>query len=622
MNTNAQDFREHITKHVTVFDGAMGTMLYTRGIYINQSFEFLNVMRPNMVRDIHRNYLDAGAEVLETNTFGANEIKLKGFGLSDRVREINIEGVKAARDVAGDKVYVAGAIGPLGKPLTPLGIVSHQQAEKCFVHHVEALVEGGVDLLLLETFSDLLELKLAVNAVRSCTDIPLIAQMTLQENKETIYGTSPDTIARELSREDVDVIGLNCSVGPAIMLECIEMMRPYTNLPLSVQPNAGLPKHVDGRSIYLATPEYMAEFAKRFIQKGVAIVGSCCGSTPEHTRAIHAAVRALQPKQPQRVTTPPPELMKPTSKSIHAAEVKPKQAVESRLARKFKNGEYAVSIEIDPPHGVDPSKALDAARSLKEHDVDAINIADGPRASARMNPLALGLLIQREVDMEIILHYCCRDRNILGMQSDLLGAHSLGVRNILLVTGDPPKLGDYPFATAVFDVDAIGLVRIAASLNNGKDLVGNPLGDSTNFFIGVGANPGAIDLDKEIQRFEEKVHNGAQYCLTQPVFDLSLFETFISRIEQFKIPVMVGILPLYSPRNAEFLHNEVPGMQIPERIRERMRHADTPEAARKEGVRLAQEALRELKSMSQGAYLMPPFGKVDLAAQVLEVLEE
>lgn len=619
-NKVKQDFRQLLRHKIIVADGAMGTMLYSRGIYINQCFEFLNVLRPEMVKQIHREYLMAGAEVIETNTFGANEVKLSGFGLQDRVFEINFQGAQLAKEVAGESAFVAGSIGPLGKPLAPMGIISTDEALGYFKQQVEALLEGGVDIFVLETFSDIVEIKTAIKAIRSLTNKPIIAQMTLMEDKKTIYGISPEEIAKELSGEDIDVLGLNCSVGPAILLECIERMRPHTSLPLSAQPNAGLPKNVDGRLIYLATPEYMAEYARRFIQSGVNMVGACCGSTPEHIKAIKNAVKSIQPVQAVEKSSISVEVEKISK--VRAPEVKPSLAEVSSLARKLKEKKFVVSVEIDPPIGVDPSKVLASAKKLREHNIDAINIADGPRASARMSPLALALLINNQVGIEVILHYCCRDRNILGIQSDLLGAYALGIRNLLLITGDPPKLGNYPFATGVFDVDSIGLVRIATNLNEGKDLIGNPLGESTNFFIGVGANPGAIDIDTEIRRFEEKVKNGAQFCLTQPVFDIRVFENFLKRIEEFKIPILAGILPLYSYRNAEFLHNEVPGMQIPEPIRERMRRAESPESARKEGVRIAQEALKELIPMVQGAYFMPPFGKVELALQVLEILEQ
>lgn len=618
----SKEFRRLLNERIIVFDGAMGTMLYTRGVYINQCFEALNILRPHMVKQIHREYLLAGAEVLETNTFGANEVKLAGFGLADKVEEINLQGVQLAREVAGDEAYVAGSIGPLGKPLAPIGNISSQQALHYFSTQARALLQGGVDLIILETFSDLEEIKLAIRAIRQMSDIPIIAQMTLTEEKETIFGITLQTITMELTKEPVDAIGLNCSLGPAFMLEAIEIMRPLTELPLSAQPNAGLPRQFDGRLIYLATPEYMAEYAKRFIQKGVSIIGACCGSTPEHIRAIKSAVKALQPAvhtKPRAITVEQPVT------TVQPAEPKPAPAAQTDFAKKLQTGKFVVSIEIDPPHGTNPIKAIEAARKVKEHNIDAINIADGPRATARMSPLALALLIKEQVGIEIILHYCCRDRNILGMQSDLLGAHSLGIRNVLLITGDPPKLGDYPFATAVYDVDSIGLVKITANLNAGKDLIGNPIGEPTSFFIGVGANPGAIDLDAEVRRFVEKVNSGAQFCLTQPVFDLTLFERFLERIQTacggLPIPILVGILPLYSYRNAEFLHNEVPGMQIPVAIRQRMQRAETPEAQRQEGVRIAQEALIELRPMAQGAYLMPPFGKVELALQVLEVLQ-
>ncbi len=614
-----KDFRERIRGHVVVGDGAMGTLIYSRGIFINQCYDALNLTRPHMIKQIHREYLIAGAEVLETNTFGANEIKLGGFGLAEKVFEINRQGASLAREVVGNKAFVAGSIGPLGKPLAPLGSISHDAALRFFKHQAEGLIEGGIDIFMLETFSDVVEIKIAIQAVRTLSQIPIVAQMTLQEDLKTVYGVSPETIAQELSGEEIDVIGLNCSVGPAIMLECVQRMRGMTTLPLSAQPNAGLPRQVENRLMYLATPEYLAEYAKRFIQNGVSLVGACCGSTPDHISAIKSAVKALQPET--RVGIALGKAVEEVPKRAKSPEVQEKQAEESHLAKKIRDGIFVVSVEIDPPWGINPYPALAAAAQVKERGIDAINIADGPRASARMSPLALALLIQKTSNIEIILHYCCRDRNILGMQSDLLGAHALGLRNLLLITGDPPKLGNYPFATAVFDVDSIGLVRIASNLNQGKDLIGNPLQESTNFLIGVGANPGAIDLDTELRRFDEKVKNGAQYCLTQPVFDLRLFEEFLKRIEAFKIPILVGILPLYSFRNAEFLHNEVPGMQIPDSIRERMRQAESPEKARQEGVAIAQEALKELAPMSQGAYLMPPFGKVELALQVLEVLD-
>jgi methionine synthase I (cobalamin-dependent)/5,10-methylenetetrahydrofolate reductase len=607
-------FQEFLKHNIVVCDGAMGTMLYSRGIFINQCFEQLNLTRGSLIEDIHREYVKAGAEVIETNTFGGNAARLALHGLGESVREINRAGAEIARKVAGEEVFVAGSIGPLGKLVEPIGTIGAEEARRYFREQAEALEEGGVDLFILETFFDVQEILLAIAAVRSFSKLPIVAQMTINEDGNTLYGVTPETIVQTLEREDVDVVGLNCSVGPATILEAIERMRRVSEIALSAQPNAGLPRQVEGRLIYLSTPEYMAEYAKRMIQKGARMVGACCGSTPAHIRAIRGAVKALQPS---RVAA--------HLEIREAREAEGARAVAARekspLSRKIAEGKFVVSVEIDPPRGTDAGKALAAARLLHERGVDAINIADGPRASARMSPLSLALLFKNEVGIDTILHYCCRDRNILGMQSDLLGAHALGLRNVLLVTGDPPKLGDYPFATAVFDVDSIGLVRMAGRLNRGLDVAGNPVGEPTAFYIGVGANPGAIDLEEEVRRFERKVESGAEYFLTQPVYDVRLLERFLNRIEGCRIPMLVGILPLSSYRNAEFLHNEVPGMQVPEAIRERMRRAESGEKAREEGIAIAQEALREVRAMAQGVYIMPPFGRAEIALRVLEVLE-
>lgn len=607
-------FTELLADSIVVFDGAMGTMLYSKGIYINQCFEHLNCTRPHLISQIHREYCEAGADVIETNTFGANRIKLGQFGLAEKVQEINMAGAQLVHAVAGEEKYVAAAIGPLGKPLEPYGTISLDEAGRWFLEQAQALIAGGgIDLFILETFSSLSEISAAISAVRSVSALPILAQMTVGENQQTIYGETPAMIVKELEGQPVQAVGLNCSVGPAVMLECIEQMREASQIPLSAQPNAGLPRQIEGRLIYLSTPEYMAEYAKRMIQTGVTIVGSCCGSMPAHTKAIRAAVKALRPRQHVEIKEP---VAKPQP---HPAAVEP-CAPPTAFAQKVREGKFVVSVEIDPPWGTNPSSAVAAARLLHEHQIDAINIADGPRASARMSPMALAILLKQEVDIETILHYCCRDRNILGMQADLLGAHALGLHNLLLITGDPPKLGDYPFATAVFDVDSIGLLRITQKLNRGCDLSDNPIGEPTCFFLGVGANHGAIDLDEEVRRFEKKVESGAEYVLTQPVFDIRLLENFLKRIEAFHIPLLVGILPLISSRNAEFLHNEVPGMQIPDAIRERMRQYGKGPRAQAEGIAIAQEVLRAARPMVQGAYFMPPFGRVDTVLKILEIL--
>ncbi|HOE62961.1 MAG TPA: bifunctional homocysteine S-methyltransferase/methylenetetrahydrofolate reductase [Candidatus Sumerlaeota bacterium] len=607
-----KSFVESAHNRILVCDGAMGTMIYTSGVYINQCFENLNLSKPDLIEKIHKEYILAGADIIETNTFGANRLKLTPHGLGEQTSDINAAGVKIAKKAAGKDVFVAGSIGPLGKLLEPMGPVPPQEAQQIYIEQATALIENGVDLIILETFSHLPTLKIAVSGVRKVSsDIPILAQMTLSENLEIFTGEKPEQTVVELSALPVQAVGFNCSVGPADMLEAVRMARPATNLPLSAQPNAGAPQKVEGRCIYLATPEYMAEFAKRMIQTGVNIVGSCCGSTPAHTRAIRAAVRALVPSrivEQVRVEEKPEK-----------AQARPELPSPSVFARKIAEKKFVVSVELDPPAGTDPAGIVESAKKLRKANVDAVNIADGPRATARMNPTALALLIREDSGMETIVHYCCRDRNLLGMQSDLIGANALGLYNILIVTGDPPKMGDYPFATAVFDVDSIGLTKIARNLNTGLDLAGNPIKGQTSLFIGVGANPGALDIDEEVRRFEKKVENGARYALTQPVYEVRLLENFLKRIEPFRIPLLVGILPLSSYRNAEFLHNEVPGMQIPEAIRERMRRADTKEAARMEGINIARESLREAKPMVDGVYIMPPFGRIDAALQTLEI---
>jgi homocysteine S-methyltransferase len=606
-------FLDAVKDHVLVCDGAMGTMIYSQGVYINQCYENLNLTRPDLIEKIHREYLSAGADILETNTFGANRMILTPHGLGEQLREINKAGVAIARKAAVDMdhVFIAGSIGPLGKAVEPLGPISLDEARDIYFEQASALIEAGVDLIILETFSHLPTMKTAIEGVRNASArIPILAQMTLNEDIKTFDGFGPNQIAVELSRMPIQGVGFNCSVGPAGMLEAVGAARGATSLPLSCQPNAGFPQKIEGRTLYLATPEYLAEFTKRFIQAGVNIVGSCCGSTPAHTRAIRNAVRAFVPGQVIAHIHVEEKQVKTETKE----EIPPSTLFSKKIAEK----KFVVSVEIDPPQGTNADKVIDAARIIHKAGIDAINIADGPRATARMSPLSLAVLLQNRVGIEPIVHYCCRDRNLLGMQSDLIGAHALGLHNVLLITGDPPKMGDYPFATAVFDVDSIGLVKIAKNLNRGLDLAGNPIKGQTRFFIGVGANPGAMDLDEEVRRFEKKVEAGAQYALTQPVYDVRLLETFLKRIESVRIPILVGILPLSSYKNAEFLHNEVPGMQIPEEIRERMRRMETREGAQSEGVKIAREALKEARPMVDGVYIMPPFGRVEAVLNVLE----
>lgn len=610
-----RNFREELTERILLCDGAMGTLLYQKGVFINRCFDELNLSAPDLVRDVHKAYLQSGVDILETNTFGANSFKLIFHGFEGKLREINLQGAKIARATAGNDVFVAGAIGPLGVPIEPIGKIAYEEAKDAFKMQVSALLEGGVDLFMLETFSRLEELEQAIQAIRELCDLPIVAQMTITDDGNSPLGDSPETIVQKLSPYKVEVLGLNCSVGPQIMLESIKKMAAVTKTPLSAQPNAGFPKLVDGRFIYLCSPDYMSKFSKRFIQSGVRILGGCCGTTPEHMKAMKTVVRVLQPS---RLILTASKKRESTVEQVAPVPLDQK----TMLSKKLAEGKFVVAVEIDPPKGVDLSTVLEGAKLLKNARVDAINIADGPRASARMSPLSLAMIFKDQLGVETIIHYCCRDRNLLGMQADLIGAHALGLRNVLMITGDPPKLGDYPSATAVFDVDAIGLTQIANLLNHGMDLAGNPIGAPTALHIGIGVNPGAVNMEEELKRFYYKVEAGGEYVMTQPVYDIRLFELFMNRIQDVKIPILIGILPLASAKNAEFLHNEVPGMSIPESIRKRMHAAGNGDAGRKTGIEIAQEALLASKPFVQGTYIMPPFNKFDMALKVIEVLPE
>ena len=605
-------FLERLQDGVVVGDGAMGTMLYARGVFVNRCFDELNLSNPALVRSVHEEYLDAGADIIETNTFGAHRFKLGPHGFDQQVRKINREGARVAREAALGRGLVAGSIGPLGKPLEPLGNITFDEAVAAYQEQAEGLAEGGVDLFAVETIPALDQARAAVTAIRAVSALPITVSMTFTEEGTTFYGDKPEDVVRTLEDWDVTVVGANCSQGPQPMLETVQRMAAVARrLKLSAMPNAGAPAMVDGRYVYLCTPEYMASYARRFIAAGVTVVGGCCGTTPAHIRNLVRSVRMVQPAR-QVVTIVPPVAAKEALPPIPREEKSP---LAKRLGKKF-----VVSVELDPPKGADPGRIIDRAQYCKENEIDAINVADGPRASARMSAQSLCVLMQTKVGVDTILHYTCRDRNLLGIQSDLLGAYALGLRNILAITGDPPKLGDYPDATAVYDVDSIGLIRIMDHLNHGRDLAGNAIGPPLGIHIGCGADPSKPDLEKEVRRLEEKVKAGAEYVMTQPVYDPKTVETFLGMIRHLHVPVLIGILPLYSHKNAEFLHNEVPGMTIPEDIRERMRRAGSGEDAQAEGVRIAQEALLAVRDLVQGAYVMPPFNKVDLAVRVIEVL--
>jgi len=611
----AADFLARLKQSPVLCDGAMGTLLYAKGVFINRSYDELNLSQPDLIRGIHHEYLQAGAEVIETNTFGGNSFRLARHSLADKVREINRAGVRIARDAAKSfDVWVAGSVGPLGTRIEPLGKTSFQEARDAFRQQIEVLVQSGVDLLILETFGYLEEIHQAMLAAKDVSPgLPLVAQVTIDEDGNCLDGSDPQTFVPKLVEWGADVIGCNCSVGPVAMLDAMERVRAATSLPLSAQPNAGIPRSVDGRNIYLCSPEYMASYARKFVAAGVRLVGGCCGTTPEHTRVMKSALRVGEARG--KASARPVVGGQSAPLAIPAVPLEERSLLGAKLAR----GEFVTMVEIVPPKGIDIQKEVEGARFLKSVGVDAVNIPDSPRASARMSNQALSLLIQRQVGIDPILHYTCRDRNVLCIQSDLLGASAVGIRNLICITGDPPKMGNYPDATAVFDVDAIGLVNIVHNLNRGLDLGGNPIGIGTGFVIGVGANPGLTDLDEEIRRFEYKVQAGAEYVVTQPVFDLRLLENFLKRIEQSRIPVIAGIWPLVSVRNAEFMKNEL-RVSVPDAILERMARAQTPEAARAEGVAIAREMLIAARQMVQGAQISAPSGRYSSAVDVLEAL--
>jgi methionine synthase / methylenetetrahydrofolate reductase(NADPH) len=603
---------------VIVFDGAMGTMLYNKGFFINVCYDELNLRSPDLVREVHEAYRKAGAEVLETNTFGANRFKLAQYGLQEQVAEINRAATKLAREVAEDDLLVAGAVGPLGVRLEPLGPTSLDEARAAFREQLQALKDGGADVFILETFADLHEIEQAILAAREVDpSIPVIAQMTVGADCHTPYGVTVEDLAQSLDAFGADVIGLNCSVGPQIILDAIEKMATVTRRKLSAQPNAGMPRDVSGRSMYMASAEYMATYAHHLVQAGAKIVGGCCGTTPEHIAAMVEGVRPLSPRQ-ARV---------PMKERRHAHPDLPPEdpgvpplpfADRSKWSGKIARGEFVTSVEIVPPRGVDASRMLRDTAALRDAGVDAVNVPDGPRAQSRMGALLTSVLIEQQVGIETVTHYCCRDRNLLGMLSDLLGAAAVGLRNILLITGDPPKMGPYPNATAVFDIDAIGLTNLVSQLNHGLDPGGNAIGAPTKFAIGVGVNPAALDPSHELRRFEWKVEAGAEYAITQPVFDVEQLERFLGTIDHTRIPIVAGIWPLVSLRNAEFLANEVPGVVVPARVIERMRaaSAESKERGVAEGIAIAREMLERVRPLVQGVQVSAPFGKVELALDV------
>jgi homocysteine S-methyltransferase len=608
-----EPFLEKIENRPMVCDGAMGTMLYSKGIPLTRCFDELNLSSPQLVKEIHLAYVKAGAEILETNTFGASRPRLERHNQAEKVREINLAGARLAREVAGDDLYVAGSVGPLGIRLEPLGPTSLKEARERFREQIAALAEGGVDLLMVETMSDPNEAHQALLAARDVCSLPVVVQMTVQDDGSTPIGVLPEDFARKLDEWGADIIGLNCSVGPAGVLEALEIIAAVTDRKLSAQPNAGLPRTVEGRNIYGGSPEYLASYARRFIQSGARLVGGCCGTTPEHIKAIKAAVRSLSPQR-ARVAI---EVLERPGRTLEPIPLQSR----SRLSEKLVRGEFPILAEVVPPKGCDATKEVEGAQFLLARGVDAINIPDGTGVTGRMSPLTLAALLQQQVGIDVLLHYSARDRSVLSIQADALGAHALGLRNILAITRDTGQFSTL-LEPAVFEVDSIGLVNILNNLNQGLDVGGNPLSKQTGFLIGVGLNPYAVNPDEELHRFELKLKAGANFAVTQAVFDVKQLGTFLKRMESAagRIPVLAGICPLTSYRNAEFLNNEVPGISVPQAVMDRMREVDTGERARAEGVKIAQEMLLSIRDLVQGVQIAAPFGRYAMAVEVAEIL--
>jgi len=607
-------FEAYIKDKLVLLDGAMGSLIYERGVFIDKCYDELNLSRADLIRSIHADYVRAGARVVETNTYGANRFKLTSHNLYDQIEEINTRGVEIAREAAGEEVYVAGSMGPLGEEMAPFGEVSLEEARQAYAEQAGMLARAGADLFILETIQDIREMEEAIKAIREVSQLPVVAMMTVGEDGSTLYGVDLEDVTRRLMASDAAVVGLNCTVGPKPMLDFVERMRPLASKPLCIMPNAGRPQFTDGRMIYMSTPEYFSVYTKRFIDKGVRMMGGCCGTTPEH---IEKMANALAMKQ-TRIQHSIGIGVKPVREEPLPEPVE--QADKSQMARKLASGEQVVLVEMVPPRSTDIAKPLEGARLLKENKVDAINIPDGPRASARMTGMALAVLLEQQVGIETLMHYTCRDRNLLGMQSDLMGAAALGIRNILAITGDPPMIGDYPQATAVFDIDAIGLVHLINNLNHGIDVGDKRIGDPTAWFAGVGMDPNNVNPVNEIHRLHQKRDAGAEYVITQPVFDTDTLEAFLEKVDLGKMYLIAGIWPLVSLRNAEFMKNEVPGVFVPDALIRHIARYDTKEDQLKAGIEIAQGMVDKVLGFVNGLQVSAPFGRYGLAIEVAQKL--
>jgi homocysteine S-methyltransferase len=614
-------FLDALEQRVLLADGAFGTLLFSRGIPQNACIESLVLDQPDVIRRVHEDYIAAGADIIETNTFGANRFRLVRHGLDRKVRDINFKAARLARDareIHGHPVFIAGAIGPTGRMLASVGDVRPEEVRAALREQAEALLEGGVDLVILETFPDIAELREAILAVKECCDLPVVAQATFQRDGRTYGGEPPDEVANVAGMLGADVAGINCGLGPQSALEVIDQMSANTSIRLSAMPNAGLPRFMDGRLVYPSTPDYFAEYTKKLVLAGANIVGGCCGTTPEHTAAMREALngewntRGRAPAPSTVRVSPPPRDAAP---SAPAADAKPRT-----LREKLRDGEFVVSVELDPPRGLNPRKALEGAAHLKQLGADTINIGDSPMARVRMSAIALAVLIQQQVGIETIIHFTSRDRNLMAIQSDLLGAHALGIRNVIALTGDPPSSGDYARATGVWDVDSIGFIRILKMLNSGTDWAGNSIGKGTGFFVACAANPTADNVDLELDRVRRKIEAGADLLMTQQVYSAEILRSFLERLGPIDLPVLVGIMPLQSHRHTEFIHNELAGVFVPEDVRERMRLAGENGVA--EGIAQARELLEACRPFVNGTYLVPSFGRYEVVGELVTLARQ
>jgi len=604
---------ERLKTEVLLCDGAMGTQLIARGLDPALCKEAQNILNPSLVLSIHEDYIRAGAQIIETNTFSANRIQLKKYGLADKVKEINKQGARLAKDAASLKnVYVAGSVGPIGALIKPYGPLTLLDVQKAYEEQISYLLEGGVDLIIIETISNLLEAKEAINAAKKLSDKPVICQLTFLADGKTKFGNEAATSLIELKETGADIVGLNCTLGPKETYDILSAIITKVPPPISVQPNAGYPTIERGKPVYYTTPDYMERYAKLYVEIGANIVGACCGSAPEHIQAIAEVVVGMRP----RIRPTAMKLIEEKEKTIVET---PKEEEIPLSLRKYLKKDFLITVELDPPKGCYYKELLSEAMKLKAIGVDLVNIADNPMARVRMSSLAMAYLIKEKVEIEPILHFTCRDRNILGIQSELLGAAALGINVILALRGDPATVGDFPKATSVFDVDSLGLVKIINCLNKGYNFAGAPIDAKTNFIIGIAGNPSSNNIENDLIRIKEKINEGARFIQTQPVYDIEKLKLFYDKIKHFDIDLIIGILPILNHKQAMYLHNEVPGISVPQYILDKFEKLDTLKAE-EEGLEITLEFLKEAKKYVAGFYFIPPPRKLHIIEKIIQKL--